>query len=58
MNKMVKNILLAIVAGIVAGMLLGGLFAILDLNSPIFISTIGVGVVITITYVWLNNRKE
>ena len=58
MNKTVKNILIAIVAGIITGMILGGLLPMLGLTLPGSVATVGVGVVIAVTYVSLNSRKE
>lgn len=57
MNKTVKNILIAIAAGIVAGLILGGLLPMLGVVLPGSVNTIGVGITIAVTYISLNNRK-
>jgi hypothetical protein len=58
MNRTAKNILIAIAAGIVAGLILGGLLPMLGIVLPGSANTIGVGIAIAVTYLSLNNRKE
>jgi hypothetical protein len=53
----VKNILIAITVGIIAGLILGGLFPMLGIVLSGSANTILVGFAIAITYVSLNNRK-
>lgn len=57
MNQTVKNILIAIAAGLVAGLILGGLLPMLGIELPGSVNTIGVGITIAVTYISLNNRK-
>jgi hypothetical protein len=58
MNQNLRNMVRAIVVGIATGMILGGLLPILGLHLPGYVGTIGVGIVIAITYVWLNNHTH
>ena len=57
MSQTVKNILIAIAAGIVAGLILGGLLPMLGIVLSGSTNTIGVGITIAVTYISLNNRK-
>ncbi len=54
----VKNILIAAAVGIVTGMILGGLLPMLGLQLPGSTNTVGVGVVMAVTFVLLNRRTE
>jgi hypothetical protein len=58
MNQNLRNIVRAGVVGIATGMILGGLLPMVGLEFPPYVGTIGVGVVIAITYVWLNNHTS
>jgi hypothetical protein len=58
MNKTLRNILIAVAAGIFVGIILGGLFPMLGLILPGSTASIGVGVTIGVTFALLNSRKS
>jgi hypothetical protein len=56
-NITVKNIFIAVLVGIVVGVLIGGVFPMLGVELPGSYITAGVGAAIGITFVLLKNRK-
>ena len=57
MNRTVRNILIAVAAGIITGMILGGLLPLIGITMSPTSTTVGVGVAIGVTFALLN-RKE
>ena len=58
MNRTVRNISIAVVVGIVTGMILGGFLPVLGIIISAGSATAGVGVVIGVTFALLNSRKD